>query len=263
MARIYITKHPHDEPSYGRAKVGSRVTIPWNTTTKHRRKFIKRNGQYLKKGVLKVGEIYFWGEYEPQTECTIVNVCAYKAIHDTLYSVRRTKVPSKALNTDPYVFGDHFKHICCGMGDGKTRRKFKPDDVVLFGRIEEDVFTHSYYLVLDTVFVVKEEVRINYSLNSTQYYKASIEPMSKKYPVFYRGENYVSGKPYYSYVPCRLDYTPRCKPRLDLASLGFKVNKRGHEPVAKAITFTHNIWNMIQNSVINQGWLIGTHIDKI
>ena len=236
------------------------MVVQWNTSMSHHRKFIKRHGKYLENGTEKEGDIFFWGEYEPQSNCIIANVCAYKAIHYGLSPVRNTIIPPKALNTDPYVFGDHFKNICCGI----KNRKYQPNDVILFGKIEKDVFKNSYYLILDTVFVVKEKVNIDYNLNKTQYFKASIEPLHIQNKVyFYRGENYASGKQYYSYVPCRLDHTPRCKPKLDLASLGFKVNKGGRGLIAAHIIFSNNLWNMIRDSVINQGWLIGTYINKI
>jgi len=259
MPRIYITTHPLLEPKYGRVKLGVRKTLAWNTSHSHNRKFIKRYGQYLYNDKLYEGELFFWGEYEPPTTYTIVNNIVPKAIHDQLYPVKNTIVPPNALNTDPYVFGDHFKHICCGIGN----RKFQAGDVILFGKIEVNTTTNTHFLLLDTVVVVKEKVQINPLLNKTQYYKAAIEPMNSKKEFFYRGENYSPEKPYYSFVPCLLKYSIKPLPHLDLKALGFTVKKGWRTWKADDIPFTHKRWKMITGAVIGDGWLIGTHINKI
>ena len=259
MSQIFITTHPLSEPKYGRVKIGVRKNLPWNTSHSHYRKYIKRHGQYLSYGKVCEGELYFWGEYEPPTTCTIINKVVPKAIHDQLYPVRSTIVPPNALNTDPYVFGDHFKHICCGI----RNRNFQVGDVILFGKIEENKTKKTHFLLLDTVVVVKEKVQINPLLNKTQYYKAAIEPMNSKKEFFYRGENFSSGEPYYSFVPCLLEYSSQPWPCLDLKKLGFTVKKGWRTWKADEIPFTHKRWEMIQNAVIKRGWLIGTHINKI
>lgn len=261
--RIFISPHSLDEPPYGRitkSRIGSRYTVPW-TKTKHHRKFIKRHGQFLNQGVLADADIFFWGEYEPETSCTIINQKTPKAVHDELTPVRGTTIPPGVLNTDPYVFGEHFKHICCNI----RNRKFQPGDVILFGKVCK--VKQQHFLSLDTVFVVKEKVLINPSLNMTQYYKASIEPLNNKKEYFYRGVNYATNNKYYSFVPCLLKYPPTSSqvtmPLLNLTSLGFDVKRGWYGFVAKTIQFSAGRWKKIIESVIKQGWLIGTHIDKV
>lgn len=259
MARIFIVNHPHREPGYGHAKVGSTLTVSFNVSKNHRRKFIRRSGQYLLNNQVIKDELYFWGEYEPESECIYMGKTKPKVIHYNLYPVRGSKpLPLNALNTDPYVSGNHFKYICCGM----KKYVYDQDDVVLFGKIEKDssgIFT----LLLDTVFVVKEKVQINFTLNTTQYYKASIESLKGKKQIFYRGKNYNEDKQYYSFVPCRLDYSNDDLPKLDLNNLGFNVKEAGFRPVAKPISFNKTIWNKILEAVEKAGWMRGIHIDKI
>lgn len=262
MPHIYLIFHPLSEPSYGRVtpkKIGKMFISPWNTSSSHHRKFIKRHGQYLESGILHDADLFFWGEYEPQSTYKLLYSTPPKAVHGCLCPVRHSSVPPKALNTDPYVFGNHFKFICCRRG----RTKYQQGDVLLFGNIEDP----SHFL-LDTVLVIKEEVRIDPRLNTTQYYKASIEPMGKplKYNTFYRGESYAPEKQYYSYVPCLLDFSVQPHPRMpqiDLCNLGFKVHKNCYGWTAAAIPLTPKRWKDIQKDVLSLGWLIGTYIDKI
>lgn len=261
MPRLFLTPHPQDEPGYGKARKGAIIKTLWNTSPRHHRKFIKRSGQYLENGVLKDGELYFWGEYEPASDCAIVNTSKPKAIHHNLYPVRGSSpIPPKAQNTDPYVFGNHFKNICCGIG----RRIYKPGDVILFGKIEKssDNTTPNLFS-LDTVMVIKERVCVNRLLNITQYYKASIEPLHNKKIYFYRGVSFTLGAQYFSFVPCLLEYSTHSLPQLDLKALGFNVKKNWRSWGAASIPFTHKQWQMILKVVLKSGWMIGTHVDKV
>lgn len=259
---IILINHPANEPVYKNAVVGSVAAVLWNKGT-HRRKFIKRHGHFLDGDVLKEGDIYFWGEYEPPTICKIVSTSAPKAIHNYLCPVRNTVVPPKMLNTDPYVFGEHFKNFCCKRG----RRIYYPGDVLLFGKIENGGSPNPY-MKLDTVIVVKEEVNVDYRQNMTQYFKASIEP-SKPLKTFYRGKNYATDNQHFSFVPCVLDNPHDLQnvtlpmPELDLKKLGFDVKKNWRTYGARAIPFSQDKWNLIIDTVKGQGWLIGTHVDKI
>lgn len=264
MKRVFLIFHSLKEPGYGRitkAILGRSSSCLWNTTLSHHRKFIKRQGQYLDRGILHDANLYFWGEYEPESNYIINSSITPKAVHSSLTSVRHTAVPTNALNTDPYVFGEHFKHICCRMG----KKVYHPGDVLLFGNVENQ--SSPNYFFLDTVFVIKEKVLIDYSLNMTQYYKAAIEPLLHfGKDSFYRGEEYHPGKPYYSFVPCRLVSSPQPSPayaRINASALGFTIKKCWYGWTAASIPFSNRHWKMIQKEVLSSGWLIGTHIDKI
>lgn len=258
MARIFLVNHPHKEPGYGRVSIGSAATASWNVSQRHHRKFMKCCGQYILNQKLLKNDLYFWGEYEPMSDYIIIDKNKPKAVHYNMHPVRgRVQIPANAHNTDPYVFGNHFKYICCGM----RRYNYDPGDVVLFGKIEQNnsgIFT----FLLDTVFVVKEKVQINFSLNTTQYYNASIKPLKKNKQYFYKGKNYNEDNLYYSFVPCRLDSSVTNLPKLNLNNLGFNV-KKAYSWVAKPITFNNNIWNEILAEVKNSGWMRGVHLRKI
>lgn len=260
MARIFITNHPIAEPSYGRkVVVGQTLSLPWNCTGRHWRKFICRSGKYLDNGKLKrVEELYFWGEYEPGSCATIMQNVPPQAVHINLTVVRGWRtIPSNALNTDPYVFGNHFKHICCGIGN----RKYEQGDVILFGKIQNDMKT----MVLDTVFVVKEKVKIDHDLSTTQYYNSGIKPMENQgehYETFFKGVNFDESNRYFCFVPCRLssdiDY-----PRIDITQLDFDPKLSRDGIVAAHKEFTEARWNSLVGQLEKAGWKLGVHVDNL
>ena len=259
---VYVVSHPQDEPSYNRKRPMSRMNLGWNTSNRHKRKFIKRSGSYLNGTTVHNADIYFWGEYEAGSECTVVSKNRPKAIHDILIPARGVSpIPTSALNTDPYVFGNHFKHICCGIR--KNGGKYQPGDVILFGKVFYDITLDRHCMFLDTVFVVKDAVQVNMSLNYTQYYKAGIGPTYGKYKIFYRGVPYSPDVKYFSFVPCKTDYSQGQLPKIDLTSLSFIINKQFNSWRAKSIKLTNSVWNTIINEVLKSGWKLGIHIDKI
>lgn len=266
--KIFLAIHPLNEPPYGRWASGS-VIVPWNTFTGHRRKFIGREGQYLSGNVPAEAKLYFWGEYEPETEATIISRYRPRAVHDVLKPVRgMSPIPPGAQNTDPYVFGEHFKNTCCWTG----RRDYVPGDMIMFGAVRRDKLNVPYF-VLDTVIIVKDKPSVNHALNTTQFYKACIQPLGGRKEYFYRGENFKSESKYYSYVPCLLDYSKLVAlksrdpldtaPIIDLTAMGFSVKWHGRYWSAGSIPFTHDRWQYAQNEILRQGWEIGVHINKV
>jgi hypothetical protein len=257
--RIFFVSHPHNEPGYRASNPGARISVAWNTTTKHHRKLIKRYGQYLKNGVLSEADLYFWGEYEAPSDCVLMNQkAAPKAIHDVLHPVRGSvPVLTNAQNTDPYVFGEHFKNICCGI----KNKKYQNGDVIIFGHRNGDAF------MFDTVLVVDRKAPINHLRTRTQYYKVSIEPLNQAYktankpkgPVeyYYKGTSFLEDQKVFSFIPCTLDFpTNKSMPSLNLVRFGSTAH-------AAAVTFTEERWRMILNAVISLGWEIGTYIEKV
>lgn len=250
MSYVYIVDHPHDEPIYKYKSVGSRVRTCWNVLSKHKRKFINRRGHYLENGNPECASIYFWGEYEAGSDATLTAWKRPQAIHNYLLPGRGNQpMLTHAHNTDPYVFGDHFKHICCGM----RNKKYNPGDMILFGKLDRNKFT----LALDTVFIVKEMVEIDNKRDTTQYYKVGIEPLQNTKKCFYRGISFFDNSNYYCFVPCLLpnDQSSLPLPQIDLKALGFTSTAR--------ILFTNGIWNQVVKEVTKNGWHIGVHIDHI
>lgn len=259
MAKLYFVVHPVKEPPYGRAKRGERIPVRWNIRKPHRRKYMKRHGRYLDGNHLTENDLYFWGEYEAHSDCVLFDeVNAPKAVHDVLYPVRGTDpIPKNALNTDPYVFGNHFKNICCGI---RKKNQYSPGDIIVFGRII-DVFFE-----FDTVFVVEKEVEIDPLRNTTQYYKACIEPLlnqGKSVSYYYQGLPYSNIDHPFSFVPCTLNYSQKDRPKLKLATFGSNVYMQGFQAKAQTVEFDPKLWPIILKAVKTAGWKIGVHIDKI
>ena len=100
-------------------------------------------------------------------------------------------------------------------------------------------------------------------VNNTQYYKAGIEPIYGKYDIFYRGVPYSPEEKYFSFVPCKTDYSQGQLPKIDLTSLSFTINKQFNSWRAIPINLTNSVWNTIINEVLKSGWELGIHIDKI
>lgn len=242
-----------DEPRYGWAEIGERIPVRWTIRKPHRRKFMKRHGRYLDGDNLTEDDLYFWGEYEAHSDCVFVNKeNAPKAVHDVLHPVRGSvPVLSNALNTDPYVFGNHFKNICCGIPKGGDEEKevYKHGDVIIFGNRKKGLF------FFDTVFVVDRRIRIDYYLNKTQYYKLSIEPANldreNEVKYYYQGVSYINNREFYSFVPCSLEYTNNKLPNVDPKVFGPHRER------------TKDNWQKILDAVEAAGWEIGVHIDKI
>lgn len=244
-----------NEPRYGWAKNGYRYPIRWLITNSHHRKFMMRKGEYLDGDKIINVDLYFWGEYEAHSDCEIKDLNSTpQAVHDVLHPVRgTTPLLTNAKNTDPYVFGNHFKNICCGIPKEKkekeNKKEYKKGDVVLFGYKEDDFF---YF---DTVFVVDKKVDIDYSRTTTQYYKASIEPynMDRKEPVkyYYQGVSYSENKECFSFVPCSLDYTTK-----NLPCVNYK-DFMAHREI------NQKRWKIILEAVKKAGWHRGIYFDKI
>ncbi len=268
MPKIYFLNHPVNEPRYIKSMLkGNIVSVPWNRTQKHKRKFIVRKGQYLSGGKICKDNLYFWGEYEPDSQAVLVGNITPKAVHNILHPAHIISCPSAEQNTDPYVFGT-FRNICC------RRRKniiYKPNDVLVFGKMDE--FNNTFEI--DTVIVVESIKPINMIPHTSQYYYASVLPLWPNIPVdFVEGRVYSNDDMYFSFVPClpanqlsgkglnkHIAATTRFrKPLLQLGSLGTKAHKN---KMCKAVPLNPNNWSIIINAVHATGLDLGIIINKI
>lgn len=268
MNKIYFVVHPMNEPKYGR-KFGP-VHVSWNTETTHCRKYIKRNGKYLESGKVIEDNIYFWGEYEPESDATFKYRTSPRAFHHKLYPVRGlVRIPKNATNTDPYVFGNHFKYICCGIRKKNIKDAYEIGDIVIFGKIVDE-----HYFCFDTVFVVRNYEKINPQLNTTQYYNASIKPyiLSKKcgnqseariVNHFIKGVSFFENNQHYSFVPCSFEEHPDKMPTIDLSVFGTTTYYQGFSKRVRSVDYQKWRWEMILDAVEDAGWKIGIQIDKI
>lgn len=270
MARLFFSSHPMNEPGYNHRVIGNTNYHPWNTT-KHRRKFIKRDGIYLDNGVQKSCLLYFWGEYEPYSQSTYISKIRPKGIHYDLCPVKSLPaMPIGALDTDPYVYGC-FRNICCEI---KTQ-KYQHGDIITFGK-----FITDSQFEFDTVLVVDKAVPCSQVPINDQYRLASIDPLVPNIPeCFYDGIVYTPNTQYYSFVPtipaCKIEDADSSiaqrfkKPVLDVFALFRRKAKMSwygksfaNVPLTSA-KMLNQTWKQIIKAVKNAGLEVGVYIDKI
>ena len=143
--------HPGDEhkPDAGPVK-------HW-TVGDHKRKFLLTSGRYLDEGVVRSGDLMFWGEWEAQSE-VVANIVE-PVPHGPRWVYRPFYAPPSSYrnlqNTDPFVFGDCFHYTGCLQHTrrGPTQlRNLARGSVILFGSSIRSAFC------VDTVFVVNDFV---------------------------------------------------------------------------------------------------------
>ena len=143
--------------------------IPWNNNETHRRKFLKSPGMYINnQGNETDGELTFWGEWEPQSQIVkLKNSKKYLPKYLNIPFINPS-VPNRTHNTDPNVFGKHFKYIICKQRSfHKVLTNLEVNSIILFGSSINKEFC------LDTLFVV--------SRNQTNYNNSTIEDLFPKH----------------------------------------------------------------------------------
>lgn len=194
-------------------------TKDWNCGG-HLRKYLHAKGAYIENGKIignedKWEDIYFWGEWEPQSKVTHIENQKQGAfphyIHEPFVEINESEqlvIPKPIIkkeedgslkkfiptNTDPFVFGeDGFYYSCC-MQNRKYKdeikptrlQKLEPGSIILFGsninhykksdsNINQEKEPKPYF-ALDTVFVVGDDI------NEKKPYKQSytIESYAEK-----------------------------------------------------------------------------------
>ena len=133
---IMIVQFLHSGKEYKLSKTEKEENLKfWNCEKTHRRKYLHAKGTYIKNGKeTKGNEIYFWGEWEPQSKVTPIQNQKQGAfphyIHEPFVEIKSEHlvVPinkedkdEHPVNTDPFVFGeDGFYYSCC-----MQNRKYK------------------------------------------------------------------------------------------------------------------------------------------
>lgn len=141
-----IVQLNHPEPEH--RPPGDLPHQEWNIA-KHRRKFLLSRGRWLSEsnGTPLEGELTFWGEWEPPS-CVIMRWVRDHSLPRFLHRPFWDRPPrGQRQNTDPWVFGKHFRYSNCGQRV-RALRNLTPGSIVLFGSTVGGSF------VLDTLFVV-------------------------------------------------------------------------------------------------------------
>ncbi len=259
----------------------------WNVEA-HRRKFLQQPGRYLAALDAKpsAASLIFWGEYEPPTR--LVKTYAKPVPDGPRYLFAPVPVPfhpndPPLMNTDPFVFGEHFFYGICKQNNkrGPTAlQRLARGSVILFGS-----GLHRSQFVVDTVFVVADYIDWNLSnyreklkdVVPPEYFHATLEPIAYEMKVrdlspsqtfrLYIGatvEQPVDGM--FSFFPCRTAKDGKAKgfarPVLrrpgiitDSLTQGQRMN-----PTKEAAT-VRALWADAANQVLAQGLCLGVHAD--
>ncbi len=245
----------------------------WNKDAIHYRKFIRQKGEYINEfGQQTIkDELLFWGEWEGNSYFESLNRKNPNGIHMPFHSLHI----HEHQNTDPYVYGDNFLYSIC-----KQRGRLSQLDkgsVILFGSSFKTGF------VLDTVFVVGsfesvQEVAINKAENFSKTYReatleqlgdAYFKPNSDSKLRLYKGLMYAENQEIFSYTPCK-PYNEQTKygfPRAQFAyenlnGFQFSNNPTGIKILATTFEKTFEIWKLITNLVLSQGYSLGIKLNE-
>lgn len=151
---VWFVSHPYAAPPTGNM-VGN--ICLWNRSAPHHRKLIESSqATVVTRGLkpLSGQEITFIGEWEC---CSSFVACQqnspFNRIHTPIHSAHDAAIPD-CMNTDPYVFGDKFKWICCKQPD---MERINIGDIVIFGSYTLKDSTVDKMLI-DTVLVVDKVI---------------------------------------------------------------------------------------------------------
>lgn len=248
----------------------------WNNEQNHKRKFMKHQGWYLENSgntidtQPKKGDLYFWGEWEPQSRFELTgnpysnaNPLPH-AIHYPVFSTRGIG----RHNTDPFIFGNHFYYTNCKQGTYPMLRSLNNGSIIIYGsEINKSDF------VVDTIFVVgSSETVADYHTHRTQYpsllRQATIDLHNglQQYFRFYKGRmynfnNHYSENKFYTFcfIPCKIDCeaTGFKRPVIDWRKFNFK--QPGAGTVTKRVEYSseNDLWLDLVAEIIKQGFSLG------
>lgn len=258
---------------------------PWNNK-EHKRNFIVSAGEAIsRKGGKpeRFESISFWGEWEP--EANVVKTFNSAKSPITPRRLIAPVYPEKApnihsgnccANTDPFVFGEHFKYSNCRQyyrGMPNRLQDLSAGSLILYGGVSKGDFW------LDTVFVVKDGTKFNkanyQSLQSVLkadyplFESATLKPLfaspNDKAYTLYRGQNYWENDKFFSFVPCDVNGRAFAKVRLtrnDIARLSAcfqNYTVLGEKNAANP----QSVWNKIVDIVLSQNLSLGVRFDNI
>ena len=286
--KLQMIQFPH--PIWeDRADIG--CVKPWNRSA-HKRNFIVSPGEAIvSKGTesKRFREISFWGEWEPEAK-----IVGHFDIADSPITPRRLIAPlfpkdmpepsgdNCCGNTDPFVFGEHFKYSNCRQnisGHPNRLQYFSAGSLILFGGIYRGDFW------LDTVFVVKDKLKYKGCDCQNQemqnflgadypfFHAATLKPiaasrdMQQRHYTLYRGQTWWENSDYFSFVPCdvnersfaKVKLSPTMIQKLSKNARNYTVLGEYEEPSPAP----QEVWNKIVDEVFAQGLSLGVRFDNI
>ena len=165
--------HPGGEqkvsPTVGRKKIPSHLhgwyRCPW-TTGGHGRKFLETAGEYVSISDMtkhQTGSLQLWCEAEwdtiyrdlgPSPAATRTKIYP-RHLHKFFLSAG--ELTPGTVNSDPFVFGKQFIYSNCRQNQLK-KNNLGAGDIVLFGSIKEKHENEPRCFLLDTVFVLSDQI---------------------------------------------------------------------------------------------------------
>lgn len=170
---MHILQLPHPGGEHA-----AKVNNEWiRNDARHGRRFMLGQGSVANpelKGT-SLAEFAFWGEYEAicEVQASYQSVTQGNGHPKRLWKPKGTpQNVADLMNTDPNVFGDHFRYAICNQRSNESRN-LEPGSLIMFGSTLGGVF------VLDTLMVVKDATPHNQSL----YKEAKLDP--ELFPEYY------------------------------------------------------------------------------
>ena len=151
---VFVVQFPHPGREHNPSPIlRFQTRMEWSEGD-HRRKFMCSPGRYVDGDAPIEAKLTFWGEWEPPSD-VVREWSPSGSLPRFLHAPVWTKSgPPKRQNTDPWVFGDHFRYSNCKQQAQPRLRRLTPGSVIFFGSTKDGEF------VLDTVFVVKNSANI-------------------------------------------------------------------------------------------------------
>lgn len=267
MPKIVQFTHPGSEHKPD-SKNGNRKV--WNTGN-HKRKFLLSKGSYIDDNKLKVGDLIFWGEWEPPSYVTEFECQENKFFPKWLHKPYLPNTLPKSdenqaifQNTDPCVFGDSFKYFLCKQFKQKNKSltplaKLDKGSLILFGSTANQNKADAFFQ-LDTVFVVSEFIEYDISdpnaLSELGVYRDFVFKMAFPQPSdyslklrLYKGatfKNTVEGM--YSFSPAKIWENQKVGfPRISLKDMDYITNNLNAAPKISNVSMNEikGFWNKI------------------
>ena len=269
---------PHPGGEHAPDRVGGRQ---WNPTTQsHARKFLQVSGAWLESGDLRRGDLWAWGEWEP--ESNLLRSFDSPRPADPHYLWEPTWSPMQSYlglhNTDPFIF-DGFYYTDCKQTSApslKGLRQLGRGSVIVFGSRKKP------HWVVDTVLVVADYVdhtyqdyeRLLQGLVPECYWDVTLGPTYVHTDLLatgqtrrlYRGATYdAPADGMFSFFPClpAAQNTPFARPHLELPSAYFTKTlaqgAKGHALWTESLAEStlKALWESTVEQVQEQGLLLG------
>ena len=273
--------HPGAQKPFKEGKgyqiIGSEIIREWNNDRNHYRKFLLNKGLFINDiydRQPKEADLFFWGEWEGNSIFDPFINSNYSILPNGVHKPFHSIAIRGQQNTDPFVFGDHFKYCVCKQ-KGKLC-DLSTDSLILFGSVYPSL--NKFYI--DTVFIVKnattsQSVRFNGGKDYSKIYKEeTLEQLSEylKAPQvnsnnkLYHSKTWWDNKGYFSFVPCKLydcdNGFERLFLSLDSPIFNLSSYPSGKSFLKKCSLTPNELWEKITQIAFEQNFKLGIRFSE-